>query len=154
MLPINPDSGGTSPEEAAYTLVGAARTSRVVGDNNIQDVISVTAQSKMFLVTYTWFVDPANWNASGAPGIVGTKTAEVNVVCAHDHVIGFRTMQDQDASRLLVNYAIITVGTDDGGIQDENSPSYHPVRMDQLGTPAPFNAIDAVWGTLAALGTT
>lgn len=152
MLPVNPDFEGAPAESAAYNLIGAARTSRVTSDNTVQDIIQVTAQSQMFLVTFTWFVDPVHWKADGAPGLVGLKTTQVNAICGHDHVIGFRTTQDQDASRLLVNYAIITVGTDDGRIQDENSPDFHPVRMDQLGTPAPVAAADAMWHTLAAVG--
>lgn len=154
MLPVDPDQAGTTVEEAAYRLIGAARTSRVTGDNNLQDIVAVTAQSKGYLVTFTWFVEPLNWDASGAPGIVGTKTAEVNQICAHDHVIGFRTIQDTDASRVLNNYAVITVGTPDGTIQDETLPPQYRIRMDQLATPAPYAAIDKLWKTLASVGVT
>jgi hypothetical protein len=152
MLPVNPDEGGTSPESAAYHLVAAARTQRVTSDNTLQNVIQVTAQSQMFGVTFTWFVEPVNWTADGAPGVVGLKTSQVNVICGHEHVIGFRSVQDQDASRLLNNYAIITVGRDDGSAQNENDSTFHPVRMDQIGTPLPFNVIDALYAPLAALG--
>lgn len=152
MLPVDPDQAGTSPEAAAYRLIGAGRTNRVLADNELQDIIVVTAQSKGYLVTFTWFVEPLNWVASGAPGIVGTKTAVVNQVCSHEHVIGFRTIQDTDASRVLNNYAVITVGTEDGRIQDETLPPEFRIRMDQLDTPAPYAAIDKLWGTLTSVG--
>src|SRR5437588_6415398 len=122
MFAVDGDAAGTTADTAGYRLIGAGRTTRVLGDNTLQEIVVVTAQSKGYLVTFTWFVEPLNWDASGAPGIVGYKTAVVNQICAHDHVIGFRTMQDTDASRLLVNYAVITVGTDDGRIQDETLP--------------------------------
>src|SRR5690348_9313597 len=107
MLAVNPDAGGATPAEAGYSLVAAARTSRVTGESSLQEIISVTARSLMYGVTFTWFVSPATWTADGAPGLVGLKTSEVNAICGHDHVIGFRTTQDLDASRLLVNFAII-----------------------------------------------
>jgi hypothetical protein len=152
MLPANPDGGGTSPAAAAYRLIAAARTQRVTSDNTLQSIIQVTAQSIMFLVTFTWFVEPKNWTASGAPGIVPLKTSQVNTICAHEHVIGFRSIQDQDASRLLNNYTIITVGREDGSAQNENDATFHPVRMDQVGGTLPFDVIDALYAPLAAVG--
>ena len=152
MLPVDPDQAGTSPDAAAYRLISAGRTTRVLADNTLQDIVVVSAQSIGYLVTFTWFVEPINWNASGAPGIVGAKTAVVNQICGHDHVIGFRSMQDTDASRLLVNYAVITVGTDDGRIQDETLPPEYKIRMDQLDTPAPYAAIEKLWKTLQSVG--
>ena len=144
----NPDAGGgNAPASEAYELVAAARTSRVKADNTVQDVIQVTAMSKLYLVTFTWFVEPVDWNLEAHDAIIGPMTARVNEVCGAPHVIGFRTVQDQDASRLLVNYAVITVGTDDGSIQDEIQ-----VRMDQVNSQATFAAIDATWNVLAAAG--
>lgn len=150
MIAAGSDSGGTAPADTAYTLVAAARITRPSSDNNVQEVVQVTARSHLYLVTYTWFVETASWTADGANPIIALKTSEVNAVCGYDHVIGFRTVQDYDQSRLLVNYAVITVGTDDGSIQDENGPTYHPVRMDQLDGTAPFAAADAIWHTLSA----
>ena len=118
----------------------------------MQSIVQVSAQSAMYLVTFTWFVDPVTWTADGAPGLVGLKTSQVNAICGHDHVIGFRTVQDQDASKLLVNFAIITVGTPDGSAQNENDSTSLPVRMDEIGTPKPFAVADALWKPLAAVG--
>jgi hypothetical protein len=144
----NPDVGGSqSAASEAYTLVAAAPTSRVTSDNTVQDVVQVTARSDLYDVTFTWFVEPVNWNGEARTAIIGPKTAEVNEVCGHPHVIAFRTQQDQDASRLLVNYAIISVGTDDGAIQDDVK-----VRMDRLNAGATFGAIDAMWTQLVAAG--
>lgn len=144
----NPDNGaGNAPGSEEYRLIAAARTSRVKADNTVQDVVQVTAMSVLYLVTFTWFVEPQNWNLEAHDAIIGPMTANVNQVCSAPHVIGFRTVQDQDASRLLVNYGVITVGTDDGSIQDEVT-----VRMDQLNTAGTFAQIDAAWKVLAAAG--
>lgn len=140
------EPGGGSTATIDYTLIAAVPTTRVTGDNSTQDVISVTAKSQLFGVTYSWFVEPSSWNEDGGPPLIEEKTGQVNAIMQHAHVIGFRTVQDQDASRLLVNFGVITVGTQDGAIQDEVQ-----VRMDQLGTPAAFGAIDATWNKLNAI---
>lgn len=140
------EPGGGSVETIAYTLIAAVIAPRITGDNTTADVVVVTAMSQLYGVTYTWFVDPKNWTTDGGPPLIQEKTGQVNAIMAHAHVIGFRTVQDQDASRLLVNYAVITVGTSDGQIQDEVS-----VRMDSIGTPAAFGAIDSTWDRLNAI---
>lgn len=137
------EPGGGSTDTIAYTLVSAAPTSRVAGDNTVEDVIQVTATSQLYGVTYTWFVEPKNWTTDGGPPLIQEKTRDVNAIMEHDHVIGFRTVQDQNASRLLVNYAVISVGTSDGSIYDEVR-----VQMDAINTPAAFGAIDATWHRL------
>lgn len=143
------DAGGGSPGDEKYNLVAAARTSRVNSDNTVEEIVQVTAQSQKYLVTYTWFVETKTWDTDGAAFAIEEKTMQVNEVCSLNHVIGFRTVQDQDASRLLVNYAVITVGTEDGAIQDETQ-----VRMDQLGSGAAATAVNATWARLAKLGAT
>jgi hypothetical protein len=140
------EPGGGSTATIDYTLIAAVKTPRVTGDNTVQDVIAVTAQSDLYGVTYSWFVEPENWTVDGGPPLIQEKTGQVNAIMQHAHVIGFRSQQDQDASRLLVNYGIVTVGNDDGSIQDEVS-----IRMDMLGTPAAFTAIDATWAKLVAV---
>ena len=147
MLAPIPGDQGDFPDHNAYRLVAVARTSRVASDTTIENVVQVSAQSQLYGVTYTWFVDPKNWTAGTNAGVIGAKTAEVNQVCGHENVIGFRTVQDQDASRLLVNFAVITVGTDDGARQDDVV-----VRMDAINNSATFTAIDAKWQELVAAG--
>lgn len=147
MLEKIPGDQGDYPSSSAYKLIAVARTSRAVSNTDVQNVVQVSAQSDLYHVTYTWFVDPSNWTAGTNAGLIGAKTAEVNQVCAHEHVIGFRTVQDQDASRLLVNFAVITVGTDDGSIQDDVV-----VRMDRINNPGTFAQIDAMWQTLVEAG--
>lgn len=145
LQPVDGGSGGVANE--AYTLVAAVRTSRVRSDNTVQDVIQWTAQSALYGVTFTKFTDPQAWNLEARTAIIGPVVAEVNEVCAYRHVQGFRTVQDQDASQLLVNWAVITVGTDDGAITDEVT-----VRMDAINDVATFQAIDAAWAVLEAAG--
>lgn len=138
---------GSSADAAAFTFQGAQRTFRVNSDNSFTPIVNVTAQSDQYGVVYTWTILAATWDVDGGPPLMALKTSEVNALCGHPHVQDFRTEQDQGPSQQLYNFAVITVGTDDGLITDEAR-----VRMDSIGLPAAFAAVDAVWARLAAAG--
>lgn len=140
------DQGTSNTPTEAYNLIATQNQQRSTGEGTLQDVVLITAQSRLTGVTFSWYVTPAAFTTDGGPPLIQEKTGEVNAVMAAPHVQGFRTIQDQDASRLLVNYAIITVGTDDESITDEVQ-----VRMDQINTPACFGAIAATWERLVAI---
>lgn len=139
--------GGPGGAGAAFTLLGSVRTFRVNGDQTTTPVVDVTAQSSLYGVQFTWTVLASTWDSDGPAAFVPLKAAEVNVICAHDHVQDFRTEKDQGPSQVLYNYAVITVGTDDQAVTDEVR-----VRMDHINDPATFGKIDAVWSQLAAAG--
>lgn len=141
-------SGGVvAASDSAYQLISSQRTFRVNADNTTTEVVNITAQSLKYGVQYTWTILASTFDADGAPGLVGLKTEEVNQLCSHDHVQDFRSEVDQGPSQVLYNYAVITVGTDDQAITDEAR-----VRMDQIGLPSAFGAVDAVWKRLQDLG--
>jgi hypothetical protein len=130
-----------------YTLVGTSDGFRPNSDNTFTAVSNITAQSNTYGVVFTWTILKSVLVADGAPPLAAQKTAEVDQICGHPHVQDFRTEQDQGASQVLYNYAVITVGTDDGAITTEVR-----VRMDQINTPGAFGSIDAAWSQLVALG--
>src|SRR5438445_118882 len=132
------DGGGTAPDAIDnYHLIGTQKIPRVNSDTTVETVVQITAKSKLYLVTYTWFMTLATFNSDGYIAATSLKTSEVNTICAHPHVQEFRSEQDQDNSNLLINNAVIGVGTDDLQIIE-------PVRyrMDQIGQPGVFAAID------------
>ncbi len=141
---IGTSSAGVS---GPYTLVGSVRGERANQDGTFTPIVTVTAQSATYGVVFTFTVLASTWDADGGPPLIEEKTGEVDAVCAHPHVVDFRTEQDQGPSQVLYNYAVITVGTADLAITDDTR-----VRMDHLGLPSTFGAIDAVWNRLAAAG--
>jgi hypothetical protein len=136
---------GSIAVDTAYRLIAAQRTFRVNSDGSTSPVVNVTAQSQKYGVQYTWTILGQTWDQDGGPPAIALKTEQVNAICGHDHVLDFRTEQDQGASGQLFNYAVITVGTDDELVTDEAR-----VRMDHIGEPAAFAAIDTVWRRIAA----
>jgi hypothetical protein len=139
------DDGIVSPHP--YQLIGTVRTFRVNADGTFTPVVNITARSRTYGVQFTFTIRASTFEADGAPPLTALRTEWVDTVCAHDHVQGFHTEQDQGPDQVLYNYAVIEVGTDDGSITDEVR-----VRMDALNTPATFGAIDTAWRRLVALG--
>ena len=137
---------GVAPDDA-YNLASSSRTFRVNADQTTTAVVIVTAQSQKYGVQFTWTMLATTWDVDGGPPAISLKTEEVNAICGHDHVQDFRTETDQGPSQVLYNYGVVTVGTDDQAITDEAR-----IRMDQIGLPLAFAAIDTVWKRLVSVG--
>ena len=134
------DEGGATVEDYAYNLITAQRTFRVNPDQTTTPIVNVTAQSQKYGVVYTWTMLAKAWDGDQGTANVMTKTSQVNTVCSQDHVQDFRTEVDQGPSQQLFNYAVITVGTDDGAITND-----FRVRMDHIGDSSVLTTIQAVW---------
>lgn len=141
-------SGGESGGEQ-HTLIGAVRTFRVNNDGTFTPVVNITARSDLYGVQFTFTITAQTFDTDGAPAILTDKTGQVNEICGHDHVQGFWTETDQGPDQILYNYAVITVGTDDGAITTTVTQ-----RMDLIGEPSTYSAIDNAWKKLQALGAT
>ena len=147
LQPVDGGSGTGAGSSQDYTPIASVRTFRVLADNSTQPIQAVTAQSNMYGVTFSFFIDGKTWDTDGGPPFIHDMTGYVNDVCGMDHVIGFRTEQDLGPDQLLYNYAVITVGDSTGLITDEAR-----VRMDQLRTGAEVPQIAAAWARLQAIG--
>lgn len=130
-----------------YFLRGTVNTFRTNQNNTTTALVELSCYSTLYGVTYTWAVTRATFLADGGDVLASEKTAQVEQICANVHVQGFRTEKEEDRSSLLYNYAVITVGTDDGDIADTVT-----VRMDQIGLPAAFELIEACWQRLVKTG--
>lgn len=141
--------GGDVAGAADYDIVGQLSTFQVNDNNTTTDIEQITARSKRYDVTFTFNVLQSTYQADGAPPLVALKTSEVNQICGHEHVQAVRPSQDQDANGRLFNYLVVTVGTDDRARTSEVT-----IRMDRIGLPSAFAAIDAAWSLLTQLGPT
>lgn len=139
------DGGGASAGE--YDPIASVRTFRVLPNNDTQAIQAVTVRSKLYGVVFSFFISGTTWDTDGGPPFIRDMTGYVNDVCGMDHVVGFRSEQDLGPDGLLYNYAVITVGTEDGLLTDEAR-----VRMDLLRQGAEVPEIDAAWARLQAIG--
>ena len=148
-MALQPVGGGGGPSEGGnlYDPIASVRTFRVLPNNETQPIQAVTVRSKQYGVVFSFFIDGTTWDTDGGPPFINDMTGYVDDVCGMDHVIGFRSEQDLGPDQLLYNYAVITVGTEDGLITDEAR-----VRMDLLRQGAEVPAIGAAWSRLQAIG--
>jgi hypothetical protein len=142
--PVDPDFG--SAAAADYDFIAAVSTFRVNANNTTTPIEQVTLRSQLYDVTFTFNVTQAAWQASGLPGVGPLKTSQVNEIAGHDHVIGVHGEEDIGTDGSLYNYLVVTVGTDDG----ERSQDVR-IRMDHIGEPAAFAAIDRAWRLVQGL---
>lgn len=141
------ESGGSVASDTASRPVSTRRSFRVNDDGSTTEIVTVTRESVKYGVQYTWTILAATWDTDGGPPLIALKTEEVNAICGHDHVQDFRTESAPGPSDITYNYAVITVGDDDQANTDEAR-----VRMDHIGLPSAFQAIDDVWARLQAAG--
>lgn len=138
-----PGSTGGNP----YTSYRIARSFRVGNDGSFLPIVTITAVSVAYGVSFSFDLTAATFETDGGPPLTYERTGWVDEVCAQPHVQGFRTMRDSGPDDILYWFAVITVGTDDGQLTDEVQQ-----RMDHLNDPGTFALIDACWNRLVAMG--
>jgi hypothetical protein len=139
--------GGDLAAADEYQIVGQNSTWKVNPNNTTTAIEQITARSVKYDVTFTFNVTQATYLADGAPPLVALKTSQVNQIAGHDHVVALRGEEDQGPDGNLYNYLVVTVGTD-----DRERTSDVRIRMDAIGLPSAFGAIDAAWNLLVQLG--
>lgn len=149
LQPVDGGTGTGTGTSQGYDPIASVRTFRVLPNNETQPIQAVTVRSQTYGVVFSFFIDGTTWDTDGGPPFIHDMTGYVNDVCGMDHVVGFRTEQDLGPDQLLYNYAVITVGTEDGLLTDEAR-----VRMDLLRTGAEVPQIEAAWARLQAIGVT
>jgi len=145
-MALEPVGGGDAADHP-YRLIGSARVQRANNDGTFTQVVNITDQSVLYGVQFTFTILASTWDGGGAPPLEAERTAWVDQVCSHAHVIGFYTQTDQGPDQILYNFAHIVVGTPDGAISDETV-----VRMDHLNDQDTFTKIDATWQRLVDAG--
>lgn len=141
------EEGATEAADTAARDVQTTDDLRVNQNNTFTPLIVVTATSVRYGVTFTWAMRRQTWIEDGGPPAIALKTGQVNAICGHEHVQDFWTEQDTGPSKQLYNFAVIAVGTDDGAAVE-----LVRWRMDQIGLPGVFGAIDAAWARIVAAG--
>lgn len=143
-----PDGGGAVAGD--YTIVGQVSTEQINPNNTTTPIEQITFYDKAYGVTATFNVAQTTYQADGAKVLVTERATQLEQLCGHAHVVGARGGQDQDPrTGQLYNYLVLTVGTDDYARTSEVW-----VRMDHLGEPAAFAAVDHAWKLIQDLGPT
>lgn len=139
--------GGGGTTGPNYTLNAVSRTYRVNPDQTTTPIVNITATSNLYGVVFSFTILAATFDANGAPPLVSLRTSEVDQICGHPQVQDFRTETDQGVSQVLYNFAVVTVGDAAQAYTGEVR-----IRMDMIGLPSAFAAIDNEWQLLVAMG--
>lgn len=145
-MALEPVGGGDAADHP-FRLIGANRTFRVNADGTFTPIVNLTLASVLYGVQFSFTILAATFDTDGGPPLEAERTAWVDEICGHAHVVGFRSEVDQGPDQVLYNYGVIVVGTPDLAITDEVR-----VRMDHLNDQSTFAAIDASWKRLQAAG--
>lgn len=142
--------GSDGVSASAFEIVSQLSTEQINTNNTTTPIEQITFYSPLYDVQATFNVLQTTYQADGAKALVAEKVAQVNALCAEDHVVAARGAPDQDPkSGQLYNYLVLTVGTDDYARTSEVW-----VRMDHLGTVDAFKAIADAWSLIQNLGPT
>ena len=145
-MALEPVGGGDAADHP-YIFVGAQGTQRVNNDGTFTPVVNITIQSALYGVQFTFTILQSTWDNGGAPPLEAERTAWVDQVCSHPHVIGFHSEADQGPDQIIYNYGVILVGPDGASTGIEVRQ-----RMDHLNDQNTFAMIDKAWQQLVAAG--
>lgn len=146
LVKLDPGDAADHP----YIPVGnPVRTFRVNNDGTFTPVVTITAQSALYGVQFTFTILASTYDDDGGPPLTAERAAWVDEICGYPHVVDFWSETDQGPSQILYNYGVIIVGPEGATAGDEVR-----VRMDHLNQPGTFAAIDAAWKRQQALGVT
>lgn len=106
--------GGSDLASGKYRILYQRPDVLVVGVNNVQDAVTVTAQETTYGVVFSFTRSRASWEGGLVQVAAAFYAGEIETIAGHQHVVGLSYTQDTNASGNLIDQMIVTVGTDDG----------------------------------------
>jgi hypothetical protein len=85
----------------------------IVGVNNVQDAMTVTAQDGLYGVVFSFTRSIASWEGGLVQVAASFYAGMIQTMAAQPHVVGLTYTQDTNASGNLVDQIAVTVGSDD-----------------------------------------
>lgn len=86
----------------------------VVGVNNVQDAVTVTAQDGVYGIVFSFTRSRQSWEGGAVQAAASFYAGQIQAMAQHPHVVGLSYTQDTNASGNLVDQMVVTVGSDDG----------------------------------------
>ena len=111
LQPVGGGGGGTSGE---YTVLYQRPDILVVGVNNVQDAVTVTAQENVYGIVFSFTRSRSSWEGGAVQAAASFYSGAIRALAGYQHVLGLAYTQDTNASGNLIDQMIVTVGTDDG----------------------------------------
>jgi len=137
------DSGGVG---GAYKILYQRPDILIVGVNNVQDAVTVTAQDAVYHVVFSFTRSKASWEGGLVQVAASFYAGMIQTMAEQPHVVGLSYTQDTNASGNLVDQIAVTVGSDDG---TQESTFIWP--LETIGEMAALNKVSDEFSKLMAV---
>jgi len=144
-MALEPVDGGDG-SGGSYKILAQRPDILVVGVNNVQDAVTVTAQDGIYGVVFSFTRSVKSWEGGAVQAAASFYSGGIQALAAYRHVQGISYTQDTNASGNLIDQLVITVGDDSG---DNEASFVWPLEtIDGTGV---YAKADAVFGQLMAV---
>jgi hypothetical protein len=135
--------GGGGGGGGSYKILYQKPDILVIGVNNVQDAVTVTAQDGVYGIVFSFTRSVKSWEGGAVQAAASFYSGGIQALAAYQHVQGISYTQDTNASGNLVDQLIITVGTDDG-----NQEASFVWPLETIDGQGVYAKADAVYGQL------
>lgn len=141
-----PAVGGESGVGGSYKILYQRPDILIVGVNNVQDAVTVTAQDAIYGVVFSFTRSKASWEGGAVQAAASFYAGMIQQMAQYQHVVGLTYTQDTNASGNLVDQIAVTVGSDDG---TQESTFVWP--LETIGEGPAFAKVDSEYAQLMAI---
>ena len=113
-MALQPVGGGGGEAPGQYRILYQRPDILVVGVNNVQDAVTVTAEENVYGIVFSFTRSTASWEGGAVQAAASFYAGAIRALAGYRNIQGMAYTQDVNASGNLVDQMIITVGTDDG----------------------------------------
>lgn len=115
----------------------------VIGVNNVQDAVTVTAQDLLYGIVFSFTRSRQSWEGGAVQAAASFYAGQIQAIAQHPNVVGLSYTQDTNASGNLVDQMIVTVGSADG--TQEASFTW---PLETIGGSGAIGMADSVYATM------
>lgn len=115
----------------------------VVGVNNVQDAVTVTAQDGEYGIVFSFTRSRQSWEGGAVQAAASFYAGQIQAMAGHPNVVGMTYTQDTNASGNLVDQMVVTVGSPDGS--QEASFTW---PLETIGGTGAIGEADRVYGVM------
>ena len=138
--------GGGAGGGGGYKILYQRPDILVVGVNNVQDAVTVTAQDAEYGIVFSFTRSRSSWEGGAVQAAASFYAGNIQALAAYQHVQGIAYTQDTNASGNLIDQLVITVGSDDG-----NQEASFVWPLEQVDSQAMYAKVDSVFAQLMAV---
>lgn len=144
-MALTPDPSGEGAPPNSFQVLGQYPDLLIQSATRVVNAQTIIARELIYGVTFQFTIPMTEYMGEGPQAAAGLRAGWIEAMAQHTHVTGLTYTQDVNSSGALVDQMIVTVGTSD--LANTAELTY---PLEQLNTPAAFQAVDDLYAKLAA----